>query len=1161
MDGILLVVAVLCAGAGQTHQSGQTVRFYIEPPRKISDSNSGGGGISAAQPKDAAAQSKDPKLIPPEKPIYPPPRPGQPAAGSKVQSPVSSAGGGYRGEEAANSPTDRRIDSVAVGATIGLPLYRHELLDDARLNDVYFIDAQRGWAVGDWGVIWHTEDGGRQWHLQHLAVDCSLHSVFFIDEKTGWAAGGYTHPYTHTSRGILLFTRDGGRCWQLHDKLLLPSLRRIRFFDSRRGWAIAARCDLFPAGLFFTSDGGLSWSPSGGGAGGDWTCGDMFSPGNGALAGRFATAAAVGASALQLVPTDISFFQQPRQLRFFGPNRGWLVGDGGLVRSTSDQGQTWQKPQRLPPSLAQFDLAAVAIRHQKVWMAGTPGTRIWHSPDGGRTWQWSASGIRTPLRAICFADDQHGWAVGSLGTILATTDGGRSWRVQRAGASRVAVLALVAQMEDAPLELLARLSGDEGYLSAVEVLHRRDWQSPWDMAVASAERLHEAVAAVGCCDSALAWQFPAPAAELRLPAARILDAWDELHQDVFGVPAHNVEPPTEDGNQAADRSLAPAGERALRALRAHLVRQIRMWRPEIIITNDAAPQGDDPLRHLVNQAVLQAVYEAADRQCFAEQIDQASLDAWEVKKVYAALQPNDRGGIELNTSQLALRLGCSIAEATLVPRGLLHGDTAQWPQRVGFRLLVNNLPRAESQRDRDITSGIELPPGGDGRRRLAQAAVENLAALQRLAQQRRNMQAIIQQMDGDARGGANLLGQLGEMTLRQEPTAAAQILYQLAERYRSTGRWDLAADCFWMLAQRYPDHPLAARATVWLVQFYSSSEAGWRLRNPHRSAVRLVSTWPSEPQPVEALGPLGKPGNAPEKALALGEMLESTRPELAAMPSIVFPLAAAARNGASTAQQQASASSSGMGLQATAVPGGSRSAGKGDWVQRIAVATGAGRSDGDPWQQCRLGEQWIAARRGQPPKRVIKCVKASAKPRLDGRLDDAVWQAAEPAELASPYGDDQTWPATVALAYDAEFLYLAITCRFAPGLKYPPANSPRTRDSNLAANDRVELFLDVDRDYATFYRLAVDYRGFTAEECWGDASWNPTWFVAAARDQDAWCVEAAIPIVELVPAAPRSADVWAIGVQRVIPGVGLQSVHEPAKLPYAPECCCYLVFQ
>jgi hypothetical protein len=423
------------------------------------------------------------------------------------------------------------------------------------------------------------------------------------------------------------------------------------------------------------------------------------------------------------------------------------------------------------------------------------------------------------------------------------------------------------------------------------------------------------------------------------------------------------------------------------------------------------------------------------------------------------------------------------------------------------------------------------------------------------------MQAIIQQMDGDARGGANLLGQLGEMTLRQEPTAAAQILYQLAERYRSTGRWDLAADCFWMLAQRYPDHPLAARATVWLVQFYSSSEAGWRLRNPHRSAVRLVSTWPSEPQPVEALGPLGKPGNAPEKALALGEMLESTRPELAAMPSIVFPLAAAARNGASTAQQQASASSSGMGLQATAVPGGLRSAGKGDWVQRIAVATGAGRSDGDPWQQCRLGEQWIAARRGQPPKRVIKCVKASAKPRLDGRLDDAVWQAAEPAELASPYGDDQSWPATVALAYDAEFLYLAITCRFAPGLKYPPANSPRTRDSNLAGNDRVELFLDVDRDYATFYRLAVDYRGFTAEECWGDASWNPTWFVAAARDQDAWCVEAAIPIVELVPAAPRSADVWAIGVQRVIPGVGLQSVHEPAKLPYAPECCCYLVFQ
>ena len=35
--------------------------------------------------------------------------------------------------------------------------------DDARLCDVWFVDPQHGWAVGDHGVILHTDDGGLHW--------------------------------------------------------------------------------------------------------------------------------------------------------------------------------------------------------------------------------------------------------------------------------------------------------------------------------------------------------------------------------------------------------------------------------------------------------------------------------------------------------------------------------------------------------------------------------------------------------------------------------------------------------------------------------------------------------------------------------------------------------------------------------------------------------------------------------------------------------------------------------------------------------------------------------------------------------------------------------------------------------------------------------------
>ena len=46
--------------------------------------------------------------------------------------------------------------------------------DDARLCDVAFVDPQHGWAVGDHGVILHTDDGGQHWSPQASGVTCTL---------------------------------------------------------------------------------------------------------------------------------------------------------------------------------------------------------------------------------------------------------------------------------------------------------------------------------------------------------------------------------------------------------------------------------------------------------------------------------------------------------------------------------------------------------------------------------------------------------------------------------------------------------------------------------------------------------------------------------------------------------------------------------------------------------------------------------------------------------------------------------------------------------------------------------------------------------------------------------------------------------------------------
>ncbi|WP_078201546.1 WD40/YVTN/BNR-like repeat-containing protein [Cupriavidus necator] len=76
----------------------------------------------------------------------------------------------------------------------------------ATLTAVAFADARNGWAVGHWGVVLHTGDGGENWTLQRsdIATDRPLFSVYFKDAAEGWAAGLWS---------LMLHTADGGKTW------------------------------------------------------------------------------------------------------------------------------------------------------------------------------------------------------------------------------------------------------------------------------------------------------------------------------------------------------------------------------------------------------------------------------------------------------------------------------------------------------------------------------------------------------------------------------------------------------------------------------------------------------------------------------------------------------------------------------------------------------------------------------------------------------------------------------------------------------------------------------------------------------------------------------------------------------------------------------------
>jgi hypothetical protein len=214
------------------------------------------------------------------------------------------------------------------------------------------------------------------------------------------------------------------------------------------------------------------------------------------------------------------------------------------------------------------------------------------------------------------------------------------------------------------------------------------------------------------------------------------------------------------------------------------------------------------------------------------------------------------------------------------------------------------------------------------------------------------------------------------------------------------------------------------------------------------------------------------------------------------------------------------------------------------------------------WGACAQAELWRTTNAQQPPpKATAFCRSAASKPFLDGQLNDPIWKETEPLELTSNLHDDSDWPAVVRLAYDAEYLFVAIQCRYAPGVEYSPADSVRPRDPDLGQHDRVDLLIDIDRDYTSFYQLTIDSRGWASDACVCDATWNPNWYIAAGQDSQYWTVEAAIAWDELQPSPPRRQDAWAVGVQRTVPQVGFQSWSRPAAVDARAEGFGLLIFQ
>ncbi len=456
-------------------------------------------------------------------------------------------------------------------------------LEDAELTRVRFLDPDRGWAIGDRGAIWHTSDGGARWSLQRTSTTARLEALSVLDERHLWAAGGDIRPFTHRSQGVLLRSHDGGLHWNSATETPngdstgeqpLPWIRELRMFDDRNGLAAGDPSRLLGGGLYATSDGGRTWKPQPGVPARRWAAAEFINPFVGLLTEP-------NGPPLLWRQRTVEAGRMPREERRIrriivaGASGGWAIGERGLVLHTEDAGRSWNAPAALLPGVAsEHDFRAIAAHGDSVWIAGSPGGLVFHSPDAGRSWQVQLTENALPLNDLHFLDANRGWAVGALGTILATRDGGATWRKQRGAAPRAAVLLLATDPEHLDFELAARLTGDDRALVAAAVLFDAHTASSAEESDVR-DRARRAASVAGVSSMETSHRFPVPRAELMLPEQAITSAW---------------------GNSP---------EAGADSLRAHLVRQLRTWRPDVVIVSGPAAESQE--RALTHRLLAEAV--------------------------------------------------------------------------------------------------------------------------------------------------------------------------------------------------------------------------------------------------------------------------------------------------------------------------------------------------------------------------------------------------------------------------------------------------------------------------------------------------------------------------------------------------------------------------
>ena len=266
-----------------------------------------------------------------------------------------------------------------------------------RVDDIFMVNTQVGYAVSGNGTIVKTIDSGEHWFLLNQDDSIYCRSVEFVDSLKGFVGG---FPTVNASTNIFRKTVDGGVTWTD-----LTSLIDARAKKGICGLSIADSLTVYGCGNWFEDSAYIVKSIDGGTS---WSFIDMHS---------YATSL-----------IDLYFINKDTG---FATGRGPLPLQTAVILYTTDGGLSWTY--KFQNNVYHEYCWKIQHLNDQVYFASiqdftsSPST-ILKSIDQGMNWTAiTVDPTNSDIQGMGFLDTLTGWAGGGLNTSFETNDGGITW--------------------------------------------------------------------------------------------------------------------------------------------------------------------------------------------------------------------------------------------------------------------------------------------------------------------------------------------------------------------------------------------------------------------------------------------------------------------------------------------------------------------------------------------------------------------------------------------------------------------------------------------------------------------------------------------------------------------------------------------------------------